>query len=53
MVFVNASNANSARLGHPRGTVAAVVGSFVLQLRDTEQLLPDVALSGAACTIAQ
>jgi hypothetical protein len=32
-----------------QGTVAAVAGFFIHQLRDAEELLPDVIAPGAAC----
>jgi DHA3 family macrolide efflux protein-like MFS transporter len=35
------------------GTAAAVAGFFIPQLRHAEQLLPDAALSDAACSTAQ
>jgi hypothetical protein len=34
------------------GTVAAVASFFIHQLRDAEELLPDVVASRAACDIA-
>jgi DHA3 family macrolide efflux protein-like MFS transporter len=35
------------------GTVAAVAGFFIHQLRDAESLLPDVVIPGTACEMAQ